>query len=94
VGVAGIERSIDDARGVSAAGIGNGQVSLYARDPHPRSGFARVGPPRKGEGSAYTTFSLISPRPSIAPTMVWPRSTLPTPSGVPAKIASPALSSK
>ena len=38
---------------------------------------------------SQTTLSLISPRPSTAPTIVCPRATAPTPSGVPEKITSP-----
>ncbi len=43
---------------------------------------------------AQTTFSLISPTPAMVPVMVWLRSTLPTPSGVPAKITSPGAKVK
>ncbi len=53
----------------------------------------RVGP-RRARAVGQTTRTLSSPRPSMAPSIRSPRSTAPTPSGVPVKTRSPGRSSK
>ena len=58
---------------------------------------AEAGAPRPAlrcRNEAQTTFRLISLRPSTLATMVWPRVTAPTPSGVPEKMTSPGQTSK